>query len=399
MKTILLLVLFFHAQVFAALKAPSGEWPLKFDSYFSARSGSSIISSVNNALFWSEDQLIEQASPIDQPWSGILRTLELGLLVLPINDVLFLWQHEFFGHGARAREFGLETSWPEYHSWPLPYGAGLAAISHNDANNELQELLIILGGVEGASVLADDINMNSWRHKKIYAKSSFMQILASQNITGYLWIFSPETMDENLRDGHDMVSYVKAVNKMYGTEKLNLSYLNWSVAANLLDPYFYLSFYSMYKYVIDGSPNNSFPYFSFGQGVSYLPGVRYILSPFGPEYHLNNYLTIFDRNLLAYIRYGSLSDTKFYGLGAKGDVYRYKDLNVGAELHLWRQPQMLSESFGDAQFGIYCAMLMDYQPVDFLSLNGQVGYKTPGYVLGERIDSGFIWRAGLTWKL
>lgn len=378
-------------------KGPSGEWPLRFDTHASAFMGSSILSSINNAFFWSEDRLLEKSGiSLAQPYSGILRVLELGLVVLPISDFLFLWQHEFFGHGARAREFGFKVSWPKFSSLPLPYGAGLGAVRYEGNANKLQSLLVAIGGVEGANIMAEEMSMNWWKHKKINAKSAWMHILASHNIDGYLWLFSPKFFDI---PGHDMVYYIDKVNGMYGDKRLDLDYMTWGVATNLLDPFLYLSFYSMYKYVINGKTDQAMPVFRFGENVSYLPAMRYVLSPFGPEFHLINYLTIYEQNIKAYARYGSLKDSRFYGIGAMGEVYKFKSIDFGAEAHLWRQPQMLASSFGDQQFGGYGAISVSARPLDFLTLTTQVGYKSSGYVLGEPIDAGFIWRAGLIWHL
>lgn len=377
-------------------RGPSGEWPLKFDLHGSAFMGASLVLSVNNAFFWSEDRLIDLIPwKVPQPYSGILRGLELVAVVLPINDLLFLVQHEFFGHGARAREFGFGTPLPVVATLPLPYGPGIGAQTHtgHDRETPLQSLIITIGGVEAANVLAEDISMRWWRHKKMNVKTAFMQILASHNTDGYLWIFSPKVFDA---PGHDMVQYIDKVNKFYGDQRLSLDYMTWGVATNLLDPFLYFNFYSMYRYVVYGESDNSYPYFRFSDNVSYLPAARYVLSPFGPEYHLINYLSLFDRNIKAYGRYGKLADAQYYGIGATGDIWTLYNVTIGADLHAWRQPKLMNSSYGEMKFGGYGALLLDYRPFEVLSLNGHAGYKSAGYVLGEPIDQRFVWRVGLT---
>jgi len=352
--------------------------------------------SLNNAFFWSEDRLIDLTGiSLSQPWAGILRSVELVGLVLPVNDLAFLMQHEYFGHGARAREFGLQTSWPKLESLPLPFGPGIASVSHAPPHNIKESLVITLGGVEGASVLAEEINTRWWRNKKMNAKTTFMNILATHNTDGYLWIFPPSKLSANLRAGHDMVAYVEKVNKMYGDQRLTLDYMTWSVATNLINPFTYFSFYSMYRYIVHGERTNDYPYFSFGN-FSFLPSMRYVLSPFGPEYHLLNYMTFGERNLKAYMRYGQLKTANYFGLGASGDIYSNWGITLGARFHAWRQPEINSNNFGRAKLGASGSITLDYRPASFISLNGLLGYKSAGFVLGEPIDQSLIWRAGLT---
>lgn len=379
-------------------KELSGEWQMLFDSYGSSFMGSSILSSVNNALFWSEDKLIKSNNiKINQPWSGFLRISELILIVLPINDFLFLWQHEFFGHGARAREFGFKTSWVKFTSPPLPYGLGTAAISYDASNaSKLQSLMVTLGGVEGANILAEDINDSSWRHKKINAKSALMNIIASHNTDGYLWVFSPKNFTI---PGHDIVNYINKVNNMYGDNRLTIEYMNWSVITNLLDPFLYFGLYSLYKYVIDGKSNNSYPFINLSENISYLPAIRYVLSPLGPEYHFINYLSIYDHHIKAYGSYGSLSDTHYMQTGLSGDIYHFKNITIGTKINIWQQPKLLASGFSSPHLGAYGAISTTYQPFDVISFKALIGYKSDGYVLGEPIDQKFIWRIGLTWHM
>lgn len=377
-------------------RGPDGEWPLMFDGRGSEFMGASLMLSLNNAFFFGEDRLIDATGiTLSQPWGGILRGVELVGLVLPVNDLAFLMQHEYFGHGARAREFSIKSSLPKIQSLPMPFGPGLASVSHAPPHNNKESLVLTLGGVEGAMVLAEEINTRWWHHKKMNVKTTFMNILATHNTDGYLWIFPPSRMPAHLRPGHDMVAYIEKVNKMYGDQRLTLDYMNWSVATNLINPYSFFSFYSMYRYVLYGERTNGYPYFTLGD-FSFLPVMRYVLAPFGPEFQLHNFMSLGERDFKTYIRYGKLTDSNYFGLGVLGDIYSRWNMTLGAKFHTWRQPAINANSFGQDKLGASGSATLNYHPADFISLNGILGYKSAGFVLGEPIDQSLIWRAGLT---
>src|SRR5207245_4171361 len=86
--------------------------------------------------------------------------------------------------------------------------------------------------------------------------------------------------------------------------------LSW---INLGDPFTLYSIYAWFHYIASGKETRipMIPIF----GLGYLPSVRLGLTPFGPEFFIENYLLDGKRPIYFYIKGGRHSQNRYGGLG------------------------------------------------------------------------------------
>ncbi len=174
----------------------------------------------------------------------------------------------------------------------------------------------------------------------------------------------------------------------------------------------YLSLYSSWKYIFRGT-KTSIPMIPIGF-YRYLPSFRMGLTPFGPEYYLENFLVKDDSPIYFYLRRGSFAGNHYSGLGVEYPyVWKFNSLSIGFRADAWLQPAV---DFNSSRHSIQDLIKKDWTPLRLkgshvgtsLSLicqkemwdNGaffmQIGGKSQGYLAGEELSSGLILRIGLT---
>jgi len=87
-----------------------------------------------------------------------IRIGKFFLLDYPISIWTTVLQHEYFGHGARAREHGVTASYKLYSPWQYwPWGNKRAYVRWKKGYPEdiNKRLSLTLGGIESNSVLAE----------------------------------------------------------------------------------------------------------------------------------------------------------------------------------------------------------------------------------------------------
>ena len=77
-------------------------------------------------------------------------------------------------------------------------------------------------------------------------------------------------------------------------------------------------------------------------GWGYLPGVRLGLTPFGPEYFIENYLLKGHDPIYFYLKGGAHAGNGYYGLGFYAPkIWSLRGWSLGARFDGWRQPRLL----------------------------------------------------------
>jgi hypothetical protein len=78
--------------------------------------------------------------------------------------------------------------------------------------------------------------------------------------------------------------------------------------------------------------------------LGYLPNVRLGLTPFGPEFFVENFLLQGKRPFYFYLKAGDHSDNLYTGLGFYAPrIWEIKKWSFGFRFDAWRQPKLLLE--------------------------------------------------------
>ena len=103
-------------------------------------------------------------------------------------------------------------------------------------------------------------------------------------------------------EGHDIYNYLIFINENAGYSSLDKyklipKDLKKKVLINLVNPFIVYSIYTTWKtYLWAGEKSLKFPTFKFNK-VEYLPSFRISFTPFGIQYHWENYLKFSDKIL------------------------------------------------------------------------------------------------------
>lgn len=206
----------------------------------------------------------------------------------------------------------------------------------------------------------------------------------------------------------DMLSYLEAINEYhgyYGEENypLNIEYLRRRIWIKLLNPInlFVAYFYSV-KYIGKGEESIKVPFVKI-LGCQYLPSINLNINPFGSELVLTNFFRN-DRHLISgEIRIGDNKLASSYGGGLSySQIWSGRPFQFDSNLDVWKQGElelggekrnMSAPGWGGAvRFGANFRLLGGEKPVYG---HVQLGYKTGGYLHGQFLKEGLIWRFGL----
>jgi hypothetical protein len=403
----------------AASAAPAASSSrLLIDPDLSAETGAEDIITLFDLTCRLEDRVLKPRPFEEQGF--VLRT---GGIVYRLGKLLFLdgipshyadvFQHEYFGHGYRARELGYRDL--RYHfELPPPFGDGSAYTSWRYPDtlppSMDADIAIAAGGVEAEGILARRLRLSWLRSGTMDYHGALLYLSGVVSIRSYTGLTSDTTTDLS----NDMAAYVTYLNfkEGYSTRSefpLTVRHIDARSVMYLYDPFVWYSFWTILKtYAWSGDVAFNFPGIPVGWGWHYLPGTGYDLTPFGGEYLFDNLLWRGGRAVSLTLRLGESTFHRFWGFDAEADnLATFRGCALDAAFHLWEQPPLhLSPTYynglvpaaGSPRLGfggsvdIRSAPLSDAFP---LRLAAGLGYKGDGFVPGERLDAGFEWRAGV----
>lgn len=282
------------------------------------------------------------------------RFTELYLGWLPMNYLAVVAQHEVFGHGYRIRDIGrgrVRVSGYEFNA-PIPYGNGHAATMYGIGPNltTTEETSIAMAGVESSAILALLTKLKWLESNRIDPRQTILYLLCQHDLN--LYIGSLDITNDN-EEGHDIQMYIRSLNYTYTNHLISgarLRSLSW---INLGDPFTYYSIYAWFHYALSGKEARipMIPIKKWG----YLPNVRLGLTPFGPEFFIENFLLKENLPIYFYIKGGNHSNNTYNGLGFYAPrIWNLGRWFIGARFDLWNQPKLLLEPgnlpFADIQF-------------------------------------------------
>ena len=353
--------------------------------------------------------------PLPNNFGSFLSRLVDICLWSVINNVTLVTQHEVFGHGYRLRDIG--TEYFTNISYRIKVDSGETRFNVKKTH-PFQLTAVDSAGVEATAILAKNIKMGWLKQNRISPLETSLYWLSFHDITFY--IDSTKFYSEK-DQGHDINAYIQDLNQTYPTSLMRKGKLRKDSQINILDPFTYLSFASWVYYLFTG---REMPLYMIPIGkAKYLPGLRYALTPFGPENYFENFLiTPNKKALYFYLRYGKHAGNKYLGAGLEArDLVSFNKWNFGLILDLFKQPKILN--FDECQqfttisgdgggsyklgfdypssdlskniFGTRLSLTANYQLFEkpfFLEL--EAGYKTSGFVSGESLKKAVIIKGG-----
>jgi hypothetical protein len=389
---------------------------LLVDPYFSPYIGAEDLLTLHRGIECAEEWLFPRPEyPRRNFYAGLERFSQLFLFWDPLNAMMFTVQHEIFGHGYRIRTVRNEGAWVKKYTFklPFPYGwGGGATHAHIDTKRTtvFESLAFDSGGMEASSILANRLKLKWLQRGSIDARESSLYIGSELDITSYAWL----SMDKmNPGDGNDIVAYVHLLNKAYPHSHIKVRDLKLQSTVTLLDPFTWYALFAWCWYVFRGV-NTEIPMLSIGS-YNYLPSVRYGLTPFGPEYYLENFLVKNRQPICFYLRAGGHAHQAYVGLGIEhAYLWNVNTLPWGLRFDCWYQPHAAFRHKGYSLHNLRREHYFHHQPHRgtplglALSVIGQIklwsrgslyfqlGGKTIGFLPGEPLQPAVIARLGLS---
>ena len=190
-------------------------------------------------------------------------------------------------------------------------------------------------------------------------------LLVYRNYTGRSPFLPDGSVDQ------DLISYYR---------EYTIASLVWT----LLDPFLYQGA-AAFGVDLAGEHGRMTPW-TLGRGeVSWIWSTLFVPSPLGYELHLHSYLVTPGQSLLVAARYGR--PFRNVGLGVTAPTLLHAgSLRMGATADYWYQ-----EPYGH---GGRVILRADVPAAGALGFTAEAGWKTAGYVPGERLEDGLVLRAG-----
>lgn len=405
--------------VFASPSAnQSGPLRLNFlyDPDLTMRAGTEDLLTAQYCITRGEDNLLgtswfPEQSVVGKTGGIFLRAAKFAFFDGTVDGLLSLFQHEYFGHGGRLRGLGFRDI--GYHfNLPPPYGNGSASTRANlhGATPSTPEFLSFYeGGIESQAMLNRSLALRWMAADEINYRDAVLYYLSLSGNINYI-----KSTGEGLsKPGSDPELYLKSINAQFGftdVKNLKMSVASFKSKINLSygNPFYYFSiYYFLRTYLWDGKAASHFPALHFGQ-VRYLPVLRTGLTPFGLEYHLENYLRFGETVSLVDIRIG---DQTFYsswgGIGVTLlNIVGWKRYFSDLDVHVWSQPKLLLNGTpGSVKGGGLGGAFSVREYYDFsetlnpLSAVIELGYKSVGFLEGYGLDASPIFLIGLGYRL
>lgn len=323
----------------------------------------------------------------------VTRVATLGVAYV-LNGYLMVTQHEIFGHGYRAREFGF--SGVEYK---IGYYSGATYFYTSDYNklNTYQQNTLNAAGIEANSILAQQIRSPWFKNKQIDYRDGLSYAINQIEQLRYVYV----TSANDLNNGNDINNYINGVNRYYSnTTTLSNAKMKSLILIDLLDPALFYSLYGLGKYLFYGT--NTIPFYMLNvDGYKYLPTIRTILTPWGLEFQLQNFIVTPQQQVIqAHFRAGNNSNITSFGLDVIiNPIWKHQNLLVGNQFSIWRQPNggAINAATAHLHYGIAEFVNLEYKLNPRVSLLADLGYKTSGFMQGYLLNSGAVIRVGVQW--
>ena len=411
-RTVLVLI----TTLLVALRPPvSAQEPptatLLIDVDMTPAAGATDLLAMQRAVSGLEDRVLPirftEATPLRRALGIGYRFGKWFALDLPQDHFLMVVAHEVYGHGSRLREIGARHIHYGFDP-PIPYGGGGAV---TEFSGELlvtraDVLAIDTAGIEAQSVLADRIGRVALARGTMSYREAWLYFESLVDGVRYIRSVSPRSPE-----GHDPADFLK--NFAEDCEPpacvpIDAATLKRRALWTFADPVLAYAVYGFaVSYVSRGHSSFGLPMIPLRNDAGYLPAVRFAMTPYGTEWATEHTIVHRRRLTRASVRFGDTGHRRAWGVGLLAtDAVTIGGIALQFSTEVWRQPPLgappqsralatggLAEATANVPVGRRFAM----RRVSSLVLQG--GYKSDGFVRGERLHRGPILRVGLTVRL
>jgi len=325
-------------------------------------------------------------------------------LDLPQDHFLMVVGHEVFGHGARLREIGA-TSVDYSFDVPIPYGPGGAVTSFNGnvEATRADALAVDTGGIEAQNVLADHIARDAIATGAIGYRASWLYLESRLDGLRYIRSVSPRSAP-----GHDVRSFLLDFNE--GCDPpvctpLDAATLKRRALTLLGDPMLaYAGYAWAVAYIVRGQASAGVPMIPLTHDVTYLPALRFEMTPYGTAITTEHGFVRHDRLVRLSVGVGDTGARHAWDVGvAATNVVQRARFRADCSVSVWDQPALDSppnaQVFNLGGLAAATVRIPLGQRSGFSERSSvlvQAGYKSDGFVRGERLHAGPILRVGVT---
>lgn len=323
-----------------------------------------------------------------------LRNISEGIWSFASIYTSMIWAHEF-GHMLRARQVGGNFRIDRL-SFPVIFGQMELPTNHSLEDNALS----VAGGFEVNYLTVRDIQLDLFRHNSLYNDElslAFAHRLLYPIYFSMIAPVDPEQPNTWINTMGDPVHWIKPVWERSGNDvfepdgSVNPALVSFykqsalaSVLWNLADLNFYRGAVAAFstiaeakeaKYLI-GDKNNGWGY-----------GTFFNTSVLGAELYLNNYIRFKEQLYTLKLVHGFPFQNNGIGLGAYNIFSQMSKFNMDIMIDAWDQEYY--------NMGGALTANMKYKVGEHFEIMLQSGYKTEGYLIGRKMESGFIGNFGL----
>ncbi|MBD3237517.1 MAG: hypothetical protein GF330_12495 [Candidatus Eisenbacteria bacterium] len=324
----------------------------------------------------------------------------------------YLTQHEYFGHGARYREFGyFDNDYDINLPPPLGDGGGWARRGEPAPSDRIvtthEELAIVTGGVEANTLLAGELLFRWFRSGRIPNHEALLYLRASSDLPFY--IAATERDLTGPSDQGDVARYIDLINDHAGRSSaqefvLTARILQRQAAIELLNPLRYVCIWAIgYGHIAKGRDFATLPSLRLGR-LRCLLIPRLALTPFGSEYCLDSLVGWDSKALRVTMGVGDRKFHRFWDVALRSAGFlAIGGVQLDGDLRLWKQPalelggrEVREGPSGLGGSGVLTVRLPLGEEMPSSAMVMQVGYKATGYTPGEALAGGPIYRFGLS---
>ena len=328
--------------------------------------------------------LVDETSEYVPGWAQGLVNF---LIVAPY---ITTWNHEASGHALTRKQFGGDVSTIRVDLL-FPWRGDAYTSFNSLLPNTQKNIVVSIAGMQADDLFANKITFNSIQNKRLNPVDSAF----------YLWSYLDQFMyirgTDEKKSGDDIASYIKEINQVYGNGSITQSCMknyNWF---DLLNPMVFYSFYSVFT-----NSTFSVPMIPLFGNIKWLPAVKYVITPSGYQFNLNNYFVAFDKTLNVIVGGGrTYNDKTTYSaqLNIPKFVELTEKLSIGINAALWKQPELFGSTpkTESPKFGGMVIPRIEYTLMQNFNIYTEIGYKTNGFILGQTPEKSFILGGGLNY--
>ena len=322
-------------------------------------------------------------------------------LDLPQDDFLMVVGHEVFGHGARLREIGAGDIRYRFDA-PIPYGGG-GAVTEFEGDVLVTRADVIgidTAGIEAQNVLADRIARQALGTGALHYRAAWLYLESRLDGLRYIRSVSPRSPE-----GHDVAAFLHDFNDQCdppACTRLTASALKRRALLMLADPLLaYAAYGWAWSYIVRGRTLAALPMIPLPRGMRYLPALHFEMTPYGTALTTEHTIVGNRRLTSVSIGVGDTGRTRAWDLGvAATDVLHRGWLRGDVAANVWRQPLPdATPNFQESRTGGLGAATVRFpigRRAERTGVLVQIGYKSDGFVRGERLHRGPIFRIGMT---